>query len=170
MNRHAIFFVIISDLHVCIYTCWFDEVRVENDFPLEFHAIVELLCKALRIGTISLRNVRSLLIDFNKTTMAMTFFVCKSWNGKRDILRKKTWIKKKTIEEHISATYMASLSLEVTKSYLYVCWFSLEIYQMKCELLLIVVITILFLMEIIINLISFIIIIIINIIWIGNHY
>ena len=82
MKRHATYFVITSDLH----TCWFYEVRTENDFSFEFHAIVELLCKAMRIGTISLRDVRSLLIDFNKPTVAMTLFVWKSKNGKRDIL------------------------------------------------------------------------------------
>ena len=66
----------------------------------EFHAIVELLCKALRIGTISLRNVRGLLIDFNKPTVTMTFYVWKSNRQKG----KKEDNSAKTKDVHMSAT------------------------------------------------------------------
>ena len=122
MKRHATYFVITSDLH----TCWFYEVRTENDFSFEFHAIVELLCKAMRIGTISLRDVRSLLIDFNKPTVAMTLFVWKSKNGKRDILFDLT-LSAKTIHEHISATYVFFWGHQVTYFFLPVFFGSFDI-------------------------------------------
>ena len=77
-----------------------DVIRIDNDLTFEFHAIVELLCKALRIGTISLRNVRGLLIDFNKPTVTMTFYVWKSNRQKG----KKEDNSAKTKDVHMSAT------------------------------------------------------------------